>query len=158
MEKLLHLLSRNPKMSAEELADRTGLSAAEVEEKIRAYEENGTILGYHLLLDAEKSAEVPVRALIEVKVTPYKGHGFEKVARHLAQFSEVRSVSLMSGGFDLLAEVEGSDMRGVALFVAEKLSVIDGVMATATHFVLRRYKYEGVDCRVAEKDERGYIL
>ena len=88
----------------------------------------------------------------------YKGHGFERVARHIAQFPEVRSVSLMSGGFDLCAEVEGKSMHEVALFVAEKLAAIDGVMGTATHFVLRRYKYEGIHCGQEEKDERGFTL
>ena len=158
MDKILQLLTKNAKMPYTEIADRTGLSEEEVKARIAQYEKDGTVLAYRALLDPERCADLPVRALIEVRVMPYKGHGFEKVARHLAQFPEVKSVSLMSGGFDLCAEVEGKDMREVALFVAEKLSVIDGVMGTATHFVLRRYKYEDFPCGTPEKDERGFTL
>lgn len=158
MDKVLALLTKDARMSAAEIAQRLGMNEAEVSAKIAEYEENGSILGYRALLDPEKCQDVPVRALIEVRVMPYKGHGFERVARHIAQFPEVRSVSLMSGGFDLCAEVEGASMHEVALFVAEKLAVIDGVMGTATHFVLRRYKYEGIHCGQEEKDNRGFTL
>jgi DNA-binding Lrp family transcriptional regulator len=158
MDKVLALLTKDARMSAAEIAQRLDMSEAEVTAKIAEYEENGSILGYRALLDPEKCQDVPVRALIEVRVMPYKGHGFERVARHIAQFPEVRSISLMSGGFDLCAEVEGASMHEVALFVAEKLAVIDGVMGTATHFVLRRYKYEGIHCGQEEKDKRGFTL
>lgn len=158
MDKVLALLIKDARMSAAEIAQRLGMNETEVSAKIAEYEENGSILGYRALLDPEKCQDVPVRALIEVRVMPYKGHGFERVARHIAQFPEVRSVSLMSGGFDLCAEVEGASMHEVALFVAEKLAVIDGVMGTATHFVLRRYKYEGIHCGQEEKDNRGFTL
>ena len=158
MDKVLALLTKDARMSAAEIAQRLDMSEAEVTAKIAEYEENGSILGYRALLDPEKCQDVPVRALIEVRVMPYKGHGSERVARHIAQFPEVRSISLMSGGFDLCAEVEGASMHEVALFVAEKLAVIDGVMGTATHFVLRRYKYEGIHCGQEEKDKRGFTL
>ena len=158
MDKVLALLTKDARMSAAEIAQRLDMSEAEVTARIAEYEENGSILGYRALLDPEKCQDVPVRALIEVRVMPYKGHGFERVARHIAQFPEVRSISLMSGGFDLCAEVEGASMHEVALFVAEKLAVIDGVMGTATHFVLRRYKYEGIHCGQEEKDKRGFTL
>jgi DNA-binding Lrp family transcriptional regulator len=158
MDKVLALLTKDARMSAAEIAQRLDMSEAEVTAKIAEYEENGSILGYRALLDPEKCQDVPVRALIEVRVMPYKGHGFERVARHIAQFPEVRSISLMSGGFDLCAEGEGASMHEVALFVAEKLAVIDGVMGTATHFVLRRYKYEGIHCGQEEKDKRGFTL
>jgi DNA-binding Lrp family transcriptional regulator len=158
MDKVLALLTKDARMSAADIAQRLDMGEAEVTAKIAEYEENGSILGYRALLDPEKCQDVPVRALIEVRVMPYKGHGFERVARHIAQFPEVRSISLMSGGFDLCAEVEGASMHEVALFVAEKLAVIDGVMGTATHFVLRRYKYEGIHCGQEEKDKRGFTL
>ena len=158
MDKVLALLTKDARMSVAEIAQRLDMNEDEVSAKIAAYEENGSILGYRALLDPEKCQDVPVRALIEVRVMPYKGHGFERVARHIAQFPEVRSISLMSGGFDLCAEVEGASMHEVALFVAEKLAVIDGVMGTATHFVLRRYKYEGIHCGQEEKDKRGFTL
>ena len=158
MDKVLALLTKDARMSAAEIAQRLDMSEAEVTAKIAEYEENGSILGYRALLDPEKCQDVPVRALIEVRVMPYKGHGFERVARHIAQFPEVRSISLMSGGFDLCAEVEGASMHEVALFVADKLAVIDGVMGTATHFVLRRYKYEGIHCGQEAKDKRGFTL
>ena len=158
MDKVLALLTKDARMSVAEIAQRLDMSEAEVSAKIAEYEGNGSILGYRALLDPEKCQDVPVRALIEVRVMPYKGHGFERVARHIAQFPEVRSISLMSGGFDLCAEVEGASMHEVALFVAEKLAVIDGVMGTATHFVLRRYKYEGIHCGQEEKDKRGFTL
>ena len=158
MDKVLALLTKDARMSAAEIAQRLDMREAEVTAKIAEYEENGSILGYRALLDPEKCQDVPVRALIEVRVMPYKGHGFERVARHIAQFPEVRSISLMSGGFDLCADVEGASMHEVALFVAEKLAVIDGVMGTATHFVLRRYKYEGIHCGQEEKDKRGFTL
>ncbi len=158
MDKILSLLAKDARMSAAEIAQRLNMTENEVAEKMAQYEESGVIIGYRALLDPEKCVDLPVRALIEVRVLPYKGHGFERVARHIAQFPEVRSISLMSGGFDLCAEVEGSSMQEVALFVAEKLATIDGVMGTATHFVLRRYKYEGVHCGQDVKDERGFTL
>ena len=158
MDKILALLTKDARLSAAEIAQRLNMDQAEVAQKIAAYEESGSIMGYRALLDPEKCEDVPVRALIEVRVMPYKGHGFERVARHIAQFPEVRSVSLMSGGFDLCAEVEGGSMHEVALFVAEKLAVIDGVMGTATHFFLRRYKFEGMHCGQDEKDKRGFTL
>jgi DNA-binding Lrp family transcriptional regulator len=158
MDKVLALLTKDARMSAAEIAQRLNMEENEVAAIIAAHEESGSILGYRALLDPEKCKDVPVRALIEVRVMPYKGHGFERVARHIAQFPEVRSISLMSGGFDLCAEVEGVSMHEVALFVAEKLAVIDGVMGTATHFVLRRYKYEGIHCGQEEKDKRGFTL
>ena len=158
MDKILALLCKDARLSAAEIARRLDMNEDAVAKAIAEYEEKGSILGYRALLDPEKCEDVPVRALIEVRVMPYKGHGFERVARHIAQFPEVRSVSLMSGGFDLCAEVEGKSMHEVALFVAEKLAAIDGVMGTATHFVVRRYKYEGVHCGQEEKDERGFTL
>ena len=152
MDRILELLQKDAKLSAARIAVMLGMEEAAVAAKIKEYEENGTILAYRAILNDEKLDCAPVRALID------KGHGFEKVARHISQYEEVRSVSLMSGGFDLCAEVDGDNMRDVALFVAEKLAVIDGVMGTTTHFVLRKYKDEGVFYKFEEKDERGNTL
>lgn len=158
MDRILKLLQKDAKLTPAKIATMLGKDEAAVAVKIEEYEKNGTILAYRTILNEDKSDDAPVSALIEIKVMPYKGHGFEKVAHHVAQFDEVRSVSLMSGGFDLCAEVEGKSMREVAMFVAEKLAVIEGVMGTATHFVLRRYKYENVFFNAEEKDERGFTL
>ena len=158
MDRILELLQKDAKLSAARIAVMLGMEEAAVAAKIKEYEENGTILAYRAILNDEKLDCAPVRALIAIRVMPYKGHGFEKVARHISQYEEVRSVSLMSGGFDLCAEVDGDNMRDVALFVAEKLAVIDGVMGTTTHFVLRKYKDEGVFYKFEEKDERGNTL
>ncbi len=158
MDKILELLQKDARLTPEKLATMLNMDAAEVAAKIAACEADGTILAYRTVLDEDRCADMPVSALIEVRVAPHRDLGFERVARHIAQFPEVRGVSLMSGGFDLCAEVQGASMREVALFVAEKLAVIDGVMGTATHFVLRRYKHEGVYYNRAEKDERGFTL
>lgn len=158
MDRILEMLQKDSKLTAAKIAVMLNMDEAAVAEKIRRYEDDGTILAYRAVLNDEMIENAPVRALIEITVTPSKGLGFDKVARHISQFNEVRSVSLMSGGFDLCAEVDGDNMRDVALFVAEKLAVIDGVVGTRTHFVLRKYKYEGIFYKFEEKDERGYTL
>ncbi len=111
MDRILELLQKDAKLSAARIAVMLGMEEAAVAAKIKEYEENGTILAYRAILNDEKLDCAPVRALIEIRVMPYKGHGFEKVARHISQYEEVRSVSLMSGGFDLCAEVDGDNMR-----------------------------------------------
>ena len=158
MDRILELLQKDAKLTAAKIAVMLGMEEAAVARAIQEYEADGTIVAYRAILNDEKLDSAPMRALIEIRVMPSKGHGFEKVARHISQYDEVRSVSLMSGGFDLCAEVDGDNMRDVALFVAEKLAVIDGVMGTTTHFVLRKYKDEGVFYKFEEKDERGYTL
>lgn len=140
---LLQLLSTKARYSAEELAEILRLQPEEVEAKIADWEKEGAILGYHAVIDAEKVGELGVSAFIEVKVTPERGGGFDRMAMRIARFDQVDSCYLISGGYDLLVVVEGKGLREVARFVSEKLSTIEGVLSTATHFSLKAYKEKG---------------
>ena len=144
MEPLLDLLRENAALRPDQLAKMLNLSEAEVTSKIKDYEANHIILGYRTIVDEEKLGVDRVRAVIEVKITPERGGGFDRLAGRIAKYSEVRSCHLTSGGYDLLVMVEGSNLREVATFVSEKLATLQGVLSTATHFVLRAYKEEGV--------------
>lgn len=154
MDTLLKLLRENAALGIAELAAMIGVTEAEVRNRIREYQADGTILGYRALINEDKIARDTVRALIEVKITPERGGGFDKLAERIARHAEVRSCHLMSGGYDLLVEVEGASLREVATFVSEKLSTLQGVLSTATHFVLRAYKEQGVLTRRDGTDER----
>lgn len=157
MEKLLSLLEQNAKLTEEQLAAMLSLSAEEVRHEIRQYEKNGVIKGYKALIDWDKVDKEQITAFIEVKVTPQRDLGFEQVAERIMQFEEVDSVYLMSGGFDLAVTVSGRSFREVAMFVAERLSPLDNVLSTATHFILRKYKDKGVLFGTEKGDERGKI-
>lgn len=152
--KLLNLLNRNARYTAEELAVMTGLSCEQVEKEITEMEDAGLICGYKALIDWEKVDSTLVSAIIELKVTPKAGHGFEEVARRVMKFPQVESVYLMSGGYDLSVVVKGKSFQEVALFVAKELSTIESVQSTATHFVLRRYKEQDVELIGAPVDDR----
>lgn len=154
MDTLLKLLRENAALGPAEIAAMIGSTEADVRSRIRAYESDGTILGYRAVINEDKLARDTVRALIEVKITPERGGGFDKLAERIARHTEVRSCHLMSGGYDLLVEVEGPTLREVATFVSEKLSTLQGVLSTATHFVLRAYKEQGVLMRREGTDER----
>ena len=136
------------------LAKMLNLSEAEVNAKIKQYETDRVILGYRAILNDEKMGLDIVRAVIEVKITPERGGGFDRLAERIAKYAEVRSCYLMSGGYDLLVVVEGNDLREVARFVAEKLATIQGVISTATHFMLKVYKDHGVLVSEEGKEER----
>lgn len=157
MDKLLVLLEKNPRLSNKELAIMLGVSEEDVAEKIRLYEETGIIKGYRAMIDKEKAHAETVTALIEIKVQPKFGHGFDEIANRIAALDEVESVYLMSGGFDLCCMVSDKSFQEVAMFVANRLSPLDGVMSTATHFILKRYKEQGVFFTEAPKDDRGTI-
>jgi DNA-binding Lrp family transcriptional regulator len=144
VDPLLKLLRENAALKAADLARLLNLSESEVEAKIKAYEAEDVILGYRTLLNDEKLGVDRVRAVIEVRITPEREGGFNRIAQRIAKFSEVRSCYLMSGGYDLLVMVEGAHLKEVASFVAEKLATIQGVLSTATHFVLKPYKEQGV--------------
>ena len=120
-------------------------------------EKEGVICGYHTLIDWDKTSSEKVTALIEVKVTPQRGMGFDKIAERIYQYSEVNSVYLMSGAFDFTVIIEGKTMREVAQFVSEKLSPMDSVLSTATHFVLKKYKDHGTIMYEKPGDERMMI-
>ncbi|MBQ7848011.1 MAG: Lrp/AsnC family transcriptional regulator [Clostridia bacterium] len=156
--KLLNLLDRNARYTNEELAVMTGLTTEEVERELREMEDARLICGYKAVVDWEKVDNTLVSAIIELKVTPKAGHGFEEVAKRVMQFPQVESVYLMSGGYDLSVVVKGKSFQEVALFVAKELSTIDSVLSTATHFVLRRYKEQDVELIGASGDDRETFL
>jgi DNA-binding Lrp family transcriptional regulator len=143
MDPLLKILKTNAQTPVAEMARELDLTEAEVSARILALEQEGLILGYQAVLDPEKTSNGDVTALIEVKIAPERGGGFDRLASRIAKFEEVQSCYLMSGGYDLLVVVEGGNLREVARFVAEKLSTIKGVLSTATHFRLKAYKENG---------------
>lgn len=158
MEEILEILEKNCKYTAKEIAVMTNKTEKEVLEAIKKYEEEKTIVEYTALINWENTSKESVIALIEVKVTPQRGEGFDKVAERIYRFPEVKSCYLMSGGFDLTVIVEGKTMKEVALFVAEKLAVQECVLSTATHFVLKKYKDKGVIFEDKPRDDREDIF
>ncbi|MDE6472131.1 MAG: Lrp/AsnC family transcriptional regulator [Clostridia bacterium] len=142
--KILKVLQDDSRFSAKQVADMVGLSEDETQKRISAMEQNGVIAKYTALCNTEKLSEDIVTALIEVKVTPQMSNGFDAIARAVYQFDEVKAVYLMSGAYDLCITVEGKNLREVSRFVSEKLSTMRDVVSTATHFILKKYKTEGV--------------
>jgi len=158
MEEILEILEKNARATEEEIAVMLNKSVEEVKAAIKKYEDEGVILGYTSMINWEKTSKESVVALIEVKVTPQRGQGFDKVAERIYKFPEVKACYLMSGGFDLTVIVEGKTMKEVALFVAEKLSPLDSVLSTSTHFVLKKYKDKGVIFEEDYKDGREAVI
>lgn len=154
MEDLAKLLLTRGRAQAWELAEELGLSPEEVERQIASWEEDGTILGYQTVFDPERQQQKMVRAFIEVRLTPERGGGFDRLGRRIARFEQVQSAYLLSGGYDLMVVVEGQDLLEVARFVSEKLSTLEGVLSTATHFGLRSYKENGFFFGESEDPER----
>jgi DNA-binding Lrp family transcriptional regulator len=154
MDPLLKLLHNNAALKPSQLAAMLNQSETEVAAKIKSYEADHVILGYRTVLNEEKIGVEIVRAVIEVKITPERGGGFDRLAERIAKYSEVRSCYLMSGGYDLLVIVEGNNLREVATFVSEKLATIQGVVSTATHFMLKPYKEQGVLMHHEKNEER----
>ena len=157
MNELLHLLKQNARLSNEELGAMLGITPAEVAAQIKKLEEDGIIKGYSVVLNDELANKDTVTAFIELKVTPKRDCGFEDLAKTVMMYDEVESVSLMSGAYDLAVTVTGSSLKVIALFVARRLSTIDGVLSTATHFVLKRYKEKGIFIEQEPIDERGMV-
>ena len=153
--KLLKQLSKNSKLSAEELSVMLGMSVEEVEAEIESMEREGLIRGYKAVIDWERLDNAYVSAIIEIKVTPKAGYGFEDIAAKIMKYPEVETVYLMSGVYDLNVVVKGKTLQQVANFVAKELSPMESVTSTATHFVLRRYKELDVALLGSGKDERG---
>lgn len=158
MEEILEILEKNSKVSPEQIAIMTGKDLNEVLTAIKKYEEEKIIVGYTALVNWEKTSKESVVALIEVKVTPQRGEGFDKVAERIYKFPEVKACYLMSGSFDLTVIIEGKTIKEVALFVAEKLSPLDSVLSTATHFVLKKYKDKGSIFEDKTYDDREVII
>ena len=144
MEEVLEILEKNFRYTDEQIAVMAGKTVEEVREAIQDYEEKSIIAGYTTLINWENTGKEVVTALIQVKVTPQRGEGFDKVAERIYRYDQVQACYLMSsGGFDLTVIVEGKTMKDVATFVAQKLAVLDNVDGTATHFVLKKYKDHG---------------
>jgi DNA-binding Lrp family transcriptional regulator len=154
MDKILPLLRHDARASVSDLAKSSKLTEAEVAEHIKKLEETGVILGYQAIVDPQKVAREQVAAVIEVKITPEREGGFDKMAERIARFPEVQSCYLMSGGYDLLVVVEGRTLHEVAGFVSEKLSTIKGVVGTATHFRLKAYKENGLELKREKGPQR----
>ena len=154
MDQLIQILAGNARLSCEQLAAMTGGTEAEVAARIDALQAEGVIRGYKAIVDWEKTDRDFCTARIELKVTPKSGMGFDEIAGTIAQFDEVESVELMSGGYDLGLTVTGKSFKDVALFVAQRLAPLDSVESTATHFVLKTYKQGGIMTCGEEKDER----
>jgi DNA-binding Lrp family transcriptional regulator len=154
MEALLKLLEEDSLTSLDSLAKMLNRSPEEVRRQIKTLEEDKVILAYKAIIDDEKAKRQTVKAVIEVKVTPERDGGFNRLASRIAKYHEVRSCFLMSGGYDLLVFVEGSTLKEVASFVSEKLATLHGVVSTATHFMLKPYKELGVLMEVEKGEER----
>jgi len=140
---LLQLLRTHARFSHEQLAEMLSMDAGQVRERLEQLEKDGTILGYHAVINPEALGDSRVAAFIEVRLTPERGGGFDRLAMRIARFDQVVSCYLASGGYDLMVMVEGDDLRDVARFVSEKLSSLEGVLSTATHFRLKTYKENG---------------
>ena len=156
-EKILSVIEKNSRIDIGELAILLGEDEAAIANEIADMEKEGIICGYHTLINWDKTANEKVNALIEVRVTPQRGMGFDNIAERIYQFSEVNAVYLMSGSFDFTVVIEGRTMRDVAQFVSDKLAPMDSVLSTATHFVLKKYKDHGTILSAKKKDERQLI-
>ena len=155
--KILKLIENNARISCQDIATVLGITASEAESAIREMENAGIIRGYKTIIDREKIDENAVSATIELKVVPKAERGFEEVAERIARYPEVESVSLMSGGCDLSVVVTGKTFRDVSTFVAKELATIDAVTATATQFIMKRYKDHGVLLTDEDIDDRDTV-
>lgn len=153
-DEILSILSRDARTSAEQIARMTGQKLEDVDNAVKSYENDGIIKRYKAIIDWEKTGVENVMAFIDVKVAPAREVGFDAVAKRISRFPEVISVWLVSGSNDLRVLVEGSDLRELGRFVAEKLSTLDGVRGTETHFMMRRYKEDGDLFIDSEEDNR----
>lgn len=156
-EKILSIIEKNSRIDMKELAVLMGMEEIDVANELAAMEAEGIICGYHTLVDWSKTSNEKVSALIEVRVTPQRGQGFDSIAERIYKYPEVNAVYLISGGFDLLVTLEGKSLKEVSTFVSEKLSTLDSVISTATHFILKKYKDHGTILSKNSTDEREII-
>ena len=156
-EKILNMLEKNSRIDLKDMAVMLGMTEVEVANEIADMEKEHVICGYNTLINWDKTSEEKVTALIEVKVTPQRGYVRETRSRNIYKYDEITSVYLMSGGFDFTVIIEGKTMKSVAQFVANKLSPLDSVLSTSTHFVLKKYKDYGRVLDAEEKDERMLV-
>lgn len=156
-EQILSVIEKNSRIDTNELAIRLGTTEAAIVEEMAAMEKEGVICGYHTMINWEKTSEEKVTALIEVRVTPQRGQGFDNIAERIYKYPEVKSVYLISGGYDLLVTLEGKTLKEVSSFVSDKLSTLETVLSTATHFILKKYKDHGTIMTTKSEDERMMI-
>lgn len=158
MDDILRILDKEQGIvNIEKIARMLGKSEEEIAASIKELEDNHIITGYKTIVNWDKTDREVVTALIDLRVTPQRGEGFDKVAERIYKYPQVRALYLMSGAYDLSVMIEGKTMKEVALFVAQKLAPMDGIVSTATHFVLKRYKEEGIIFKDDEKDTRQVI-
>lgn len=156
-EELLAVIEKNSRIDLKELAVILGVAEIDVINTLQELEDEGIICGYHTMINWEQTSIEKVTALIEVKVTPQRGQGFDSVAERIYKYPEVQSVYLISGGYDLLVTLEGKTLREVSTFVSDKLSTLDTVLSTATHFILKKYKDHGTIFTKKPEDEREIV-
>ena len=156
-KELLEVLEKDSRISVQDLAIMLGETPEAVQSEMQKMQEEQIIAGYHTMINWDKTEDERVPALIEVKVVPQRDGGFDKIAKRIYEFEEVSSVYLMSGAFDLTVIVEGRSMKEVALFVRQRLAVLDPVTSTATHFVLKKYKDNGILMEPEKRDERMIV-
>ena len=156
-EELLSIIEKNSRIDLKELSIRLGKEEIDIVNELQKLEDERIICGYHTLINWEKTSLDKVTALIEVKVTPQRGKGFDRIAARIYNYPEVRDVYLISGGFDLLVTLEEKSLKDIAMFVSEKLSTLDSIISTGTHFILKKYKDHGTIIDEHIKDEREVI-
>ena len=158
MEEILNILDKEKgNVSRAKIAQMLGMEEKEVADKIEKMEKENVIVGYKTIVNWDKTDKDVVVALIDLRITPQRGEGFDKVAERIYKYPQVKSLYLMSGAYDLAVTIEGKSMKEVALFVAQKLAPMDSIISTATHFVLKKYKEEGIVFEDDEKDTRQVI-
>ena len=155
---ILNVLSEDARISTKKIAAMLSVDEAQVKDCIAALEKNGVLVKYTAIVNSEKAEDSLVEALIEVKVTPKKKEGFDGIAKQIASFPEVKAVYLMSGAYDLAVFIEDTTLQQVSRFVSERISTFDGVLSTATHFILKKYKIEGVLTEKEYEDNRQIIV
>ena len=153
-EQILNVIEKNSRIDISELALRVNADEQAVLNELEAMEHERVICGYHTLIDWDKVGVEKATALIEVRVTPQRGQGFDNMAERIYKYPEVNSVYLISGGYDLLISLEGKSLKEISAFVSDKLSTLDSVLSTATHFILKKYKDHGTILTKAYEDER----
>lgn len=156
-EELLNIIEKNSRIDLKELAVMLGTDEEAVLNELNALEKEGVICGYNTLIDWDKTSVEKINALIEVRVTPQRGQGFDKIAERIYNYPEVKSVYLISGGYDLLVTLEEKSLKEIAGFVSDKLSTLESVLSTATHFILKKYKDYGTILEKKHEDEREII-
>lgn len=157
-EELLSIIEKNSRIDLKELAAMLGVEEINVANEIFTLEKEGVIGGYHTLINWEKTNIEKVTALIEVKVTPQRGQGFDKIAERIYNYPEVKSVYLISGGYDFLITIEEKSLKEISNFVSDKLSTLDRVLSTATHFILKKYKDHGTIMNKTNTEEEREII